>query len=62
MQKGNSCAAMAHRAGRLVRQSNAWKVREGRMTLKALRRWVRSVEREARADITPFQGWKGVMR
>jgi len=59
---GNSPAAVARRAGRVVRRCNAWKVREGLLTPKELRRWVRSVETLARKCPESFTHWAGVVK
>ena len=60
--KGNSAAAIAGRAGRMVRRSNQWKVTSGRMTQAQLRRWVRRIEADARANPVDFAHWEGVVR
>lgn len=59
---GNSPVAIARRAGRVVRRCNAWKVRAGLLTTKALRRWVRDVEASARECPESFAGWSGVVK
>jgi hypothetical protein len=60
--KGNSAAAMAGRAAAIVRRANQWKVREGQLTRRELRRWARQVEARCKAAPAGFAGWAGVAR
>ncbi len=60
--RGNSRAAIAGRAARHVRVSNAWKVSAGHLSASKLRRWARRIEREARQAPEQFAHWAGVVR
>lgn len=60
--RGNSPAAIAGRAGNVVRRANAWKVTTGLITRKYLRRWVRQIERAALDRPGDFAGWAGVVK
>jgi hypothetical protein len=62
MVKGNSNAAIAGRIGKTIRRNNRWKVREGILTLKELRRWANNTEKRARENPEPFRDWWGAYR
>lgn len=59
MTRGNSRAALAGRAARVIRRANTWKVRAGLLTRAGLTRWARSVERACLADPESFDHLTG---
>jgi len=60
--RGNSRAAIAGRAEKCVRQSNAWKVVTGVLTRRQLTKWAHRVARDAVARPEDFAFWPGVVR
>jgi hypothetical protein len=60
--KGNSNAAIAGRVGKIIRRANRWKVREGILTLKELRKWAKGAEARARENPESFRCWWGAYR
>jgi hypothetical protein len=61
-KKGNSPAAMAGRAAKVVRKNNRRKVAARLLSQSQLRRWAKSVEADCRINPWRYAMWRGVTK